>query len=309
MRFAHITLGKAGSQWIKDVLSDPDIFGLQTGLRFFRPDKGGTYGMSQFAHEADGTVAAPIYEVTYDDWKQYAGPTDRCLVVLRDPRDSIVSWGFSIAYSHVTEEHVRIVRPALLALDLRGKLEVAMYTFWESAKAQRSWAARPRTQTEFVLKYEDVIADEHKAFRDILDFFGWVAPEDVLAKVVNRLSFKTRSGRKPGEKQEFSHYRNGVAGDWKNYFDRDLGRRFEEACPGLLVEMGYERVNDWWESLPEDVPGLSEGAMGSKSDIDRLERRVVGLERKNELLTALAKERMEALEEALALAETLVPKA
>ena len=144
MRFAHITLGKAGSQWVKDVLTDPDLFGLQKDLTFSYPSKGGVYGMPEFSAEPDRVFAGPIYEVRYEDWRRYRAPDDRCIVVLRDPRDSIVSWAFSVTFSHVTEEHVRLIRPALLALDLRGKLEVAMYTFWESSAAQRSWA-NPRT--------------------------------------------------------------------------------------------------------------------------------------------------------------------
>ncbi len=262
---------------MKDVLTDPELFALQN-LRFSYPSKGGTYGMPEFAAEADGVFAGPIYEVRYEDWRRYRADTDRCIVVLRDPRDSIVSWAFSVAYSHVTEEHVRIIRPALLQLDLRGKLEVAMYTFWESSIAQRSWAGRAQTRDELVVRYEELIAGELATFRSILAFFGWQAPEATLATVVRRLSFATRSGRERGEKQEFSHYRNGMAGDWRNYFDRDLGERFEGACPGLVRALGYERADDWWMGLPVRVDALDAGAPQAQDErVALLERQVVVL--------------------------------
>ena len=303
MRFAHITLGKAGSQWIKDVLSDPDIFSLQKGLRL-APPPGGMYSIADFAKEPDGSFVAPIYHVGYSAWKTYSGKDDRCIAVLRDPRDSIVSWAFSTAYSHVTEEHIQIIRPTMLALDLRGKLEVAMYTFWESSAAQRSWAQKPKTKTEYVLTYESIIADQKKSFRSILDFFGWQASDDVLQTVIDRLSFKTRSGgRDPGEKQEFSHYRNGKAGDWKNYFDRSLAQRFEAACPDLLKELGYEKSSEWWKSVPEKISGLDEGAVGSKNDSKGLQSTIAALTKRNQLLEEAARARLEALESAAQIAE------
>lgn len=261
-RIAHVTLGKAGSQWIKDVLTDPDIFSAQN-FRFFQP-RGGAYQISDFAREPDGTFSAPIFQVNYLDWKTYAKKGDRAIAVLRDPRDSIVSWAFSVAYSHVTEDHIELVRPAMLALDLRGKLEMAAYTYWESSMDQRSWAGRPNTASERVYRYEEIIADQFAAFRSIVDFFQWDVADAALRGVIDRLSFATRSGRAPGQKDEFSHYRNAVAGDWKNYFDRDFARRFETACAGLLVALGYETANDWWEGVPQRCEMLERDALAHR---------------------------------------------
>lgn len=287
-------------------MSDPDILSLQNGVRL-AATPGGMYGIADFANEPEGSFVAPIYNVKYPDWKAYAAKGDRAIAVLRDPRDSIVSWAFSTAYSHVTEEHIQIIRPTMLALDLRGKLEVAMYTFWESSNAQRSWAKREKTKSEYVLTYESIIADQKKAFQEVLNFFGWKAPAEVLDTVINRLSFKTRSGgRNPGEKQEFSHYRNGMAGDWKNYFDRDLARRFEAACPDLLKDLGYEQTSDWWESVAEEVSGLDEGGLGSQKEAGRLQAALESLTKKNELLETAARERLESLESAVEIAERVL---
>lgn len=267
-RFAHLTLGKAGSQWVKDVLTDPEIFAAQ-GLRFHQPR--GAYSMATFAAEPDRTFVAPAFHVSYDEWHEFSKADDRCVVVLRDPRDSIVSWAFSVAYSHVTEDHIRIIRPAMLALDLRGKLEIGTYTFWESAHVQRSWAIRPATDGVRVYRYEDIVTDEQGAFRSMVDHFGWPVAESDLREVVERMTFTKRTGgRARGEKNEFSHYRNGVPGDWRNYFDRDLAERFEFAVPGLLCELGYETSNDWWKAQPETIPGLGGGAAIGGDEADRL---------------------------------------
>lgn len=266
-RFAHITLGKAGSQWVKDVLTDPQIFAGQ-GLRLVQPQGG--FSMASFAAEPDRTLVAPAFHVSYDEWRAFSRAGDRSVVVLRDPRDSIVSWAFSVAYSHVTEPHVSIIRPAMLALDLRGKLEVSMYTYWESADVQRSWANRAPTPSERVFRYEDLVADEHAAFRSMIDYLGWRVDAADLTEVVDRLTFAKRSGgRVRGEKDAFSHFRNGVPGDWKNYFDRSLAERFERASPGLLTALGYETSDDWWRGQPETVEALAAEAAG---DVDAMRR-------------------------------------
>jgi hypothetical protein len=46
--------------------------------------------------------------------------------------------------------------------------------------------------------------------------------------------------------------RKGVAGDWKNYFTRDLGRLLHERLGELMREQGYIKSDDWWEKLPTE---------------------------------------------------------
>jgi hypothetical protein len=261
MRFAHITRGKAGSQWVKDVLTDPVIFAAQ-GLRFHQPL--GAYGMSDFAAEEDGTLVAPVMQVSSDQWLTQARADDRCVVVLRDPRDTIVSWLFSVSYSHVTEDHILLIRPPMLALDLRGKLELATYIFWLGSSTQLSWVEFEPTGRERVFRYEDLIADELGAFRAMVEHFGWDVREDDLRAAVERVTFSRRSGgRARGEKDVFSHYRSGVAGDWRNYFERDLAERLENAAPGMMRRLGYETRDDWWTAQPVTIPDLDAGAAAS----------------------------------------------
>jgi Sulfotransferase domain len=253
-RYAHITRAKNGSQWVKDVLSDPRILAAQ-GLRFREPSRDNA--MQAFGREADGTLVAPLFRVTADDWLAHKRPGDRCVVVLRDPRDTVVSWAFSMAYSHVAAGRIAIVRPAVLALDLRGKLEVAAYGFMLNDYQNRSWAQHGSTACALVCRFEDLLDDELCAFRSMIDHFGWDVSDALLREVVEPLTFERRSGgRARGEKDEYSHFRNAVPGDWRNYFERDLAERFEGASPGLLRVLGYESSDDWWKQLPEKLPAL-----------------------------------------------------
>jgi hypothetical protein len=258
-RFAYTTCRKTGSQWVKDVLTDPQIFAAQ-GLHYHQPpDK---YRADAFAAEPDGTFVAPAFDLSYDRWHQVAGPDDRCVVVVRDPRDVVVSWAFSMAYSHATDAEVRIIRPAMLALDLRGKLEVTTFVIKDPLRVQRSWVRGAPTARARVYRFEDLVADEVGTFGSMLDYFGWTVDATDLRAAVARHTFSARTGgRERGDKNPFSHYRNALPGDWRNYFDQDLGQRFEAALPGLVRELGYERADDWWTAQPEKIAELTLGAV------------------------------------------------
>jgi len=270
-RFAYTTCRKTGSQWVKDVLSDPQIFAAQ-GLQFRQPPD--RYRADAFAAEPDRTFVAPAFDVSYDKWHQVAGPDDRCVVVLRDPRDVVVSWAFSTAYSHPTDAEVRIIRPALLALDLRGKLEVSTFIIKDPLRVQGSWMRGAPSASARIYRYEELVADEVGTFGAMVDHFGWTVDPADLRAVVARHTFSARTGgRARSEKDPFSHYRNALPGDWRNYFDRDLGERFETALPGLVRELGYERSDEWWTAQPETIAALSRGAV----ETERLRTELAGV--------------------------------
>ncbi len=53
-------------------------------------------------------------------------------------------------------------------------------------------------------------------------------------------SFERLAGRRRGEEDPFSHYRKGVAGDWRSYFDRSLERKLAELTDDVVARLGYE---------------------------------------------------------------------
>jgi hypothetical protein len=59
-------------------------------------------------------------------------------------------------------------------------------------------------------------------------------------------SFKNLSkGRDAGSEKVTSHYRKGIAGDWKNHFTEKHKQLFKDRYGDLLVKLGYENSNDW----------------------------------------------------------------
>lgn len=63
-----------------------------------------------------------------------------------------------------------------------------------------------------------------------------------LNAIVEKNNFKNLSGgRKKGEEDKKSHFRKGIAGDWKNYFDKDVLAMFNEIYPNYVKRLGYQK--------------------------------------------------------------------
>lgn len=257
MRLVHLTTPKSGSQWITDVLSDPRVLAFAPGIRF---ERCGNHTLEYWSQQPDGIFMGAMFSMSFDQWEHFRGAGDKAIYVLRDPRDCIISWTFSSAFSHETQPHIALVRPVLLSLSLHRRLMLGIYQYWQSSWIVRTWAGRRPSATEYPVEFEAILADETGAFSRMFEFLSWPVPRDVVAEVAAAHSFEVKSrGRPRGELDTYSHFRRGKPGDWRNYFDRELGRLFEEACPHLLVELGYEKREDWYGALPETIAGLKEG--------------------------------------------------
>jgi hypothetical protein len=67
-----------------------------------------------------------------------------------------------------------------------------------------------------------------------------------LEQFINHFSFNNlSSGRARGVANEVSHYRKGVAGDWRNHFNENHKEHFKEIYGDLLVKLQYEASNEW----------------------------------------------------------------
>jgi Sulfotransferase domain len=65
-------------------------------------------------------------------------------------------------------------------------------------------------------------------------------PADAFAELYERHAFKQiTGGREAGVEDRHDHYRKGVAGDWRNYFDPSLRAYFREVTGDLLDALGY----------------------------------------------------------------------
>ncbi len=211
-------------------------------------------------------------------------PAFRGVHLVRDPRDVLVSSYFAHRFSHPTTDwpelaaHRRELEAAgeeeglLLELDCRQDQFSAMAAWPYGDERICEWrfeevVARPVEHVERLLRQWGLAVEPravalsqairvwNKLAARLEAEFGapgvprWrstrVDPR-TLEGSIRRHDFTAKSGgRRPGETDPMHHYRSGLPGSWRQHFTPELRRRFRERYGELLVQLGYERTEDW----------------------------------------------------------------
>lgn len=308
-RVFHLTWHKAGSQWVRDVLTDPAVVAY-SGRPWSRiTEVYPTYKGSQFP---DHQFSGPLYCASLTDWCALRRQGDRALVVHRDPRDMGISLLYSLLYSHKEQDIAASTRTLLLNVGPRCQLVILMLLQHPELVSMVSWYQDRPPDDVLLVRYEDLAHGEVQEFSRIVRWLGWPVPDQTLREAVHRHSFQVRSGRPTGEVDAASHHRRGIPGDWKNHFDRSLGQLWEQTEPGVLQQLGYERGNDWWQALPEPVPASDATGTSDHPDLTQLQQsisllrqRIVLLEQEVETKEVVIRDLKGACDERLALIQRL----
>ena len=213
--------------------------------------------------------------------------TTKGVHVVRDPRDVLISGYFSHLKTHVTYRWEALVkhRAALEKLPLNEGLRLEMDFSDQFFQSLRTW--RERAGEILEIRYEQIINDEFRTIMRILSHLEFLKRprdqhnyerfgEDLFvygnilldrlklsslsakslpsweqaAKVIMRNTFEVKSaGRTRGVADTGSHFRKGVAGDWRNYFDKELASAFACRYQEILEKYGYEQSVDWVDKL------------------------------------------------------------
>lgn len=96
--------------------------------------------------------------------------------------------------------------------------------------------------------YEALQADPEREAARLFGFLGVAADAETIQRCVEAASFEKLAGRKPGGEDyalDFKKQRKGIAGDWQNVFNEEDRCVFKQEAGNLLIELGYERDDDW----------------------------------------------------------------
>jgi len=240
----HCCTQKTASQWLRAVFSDPIVY-RYTGLDVF-----------PFAQLVDRlqdarfdsplpkrTIGAHLY-IDYPTYLTIPKPSRyRTFFVLRDPRDIVVSWYFSVKYSHPPVGLTRELRRELDSLSLEDGLRFSIGKLAETGIfwTQRSWQqVSGRNENVVTFRYEHLAADNCAFLRTLFGYLGLEIPRKEFLLLCDRHSFEHCSGgRKQGEEDPLSHYRSGSAGDWRRYFCKETIAHFRDVTGDLLDVIGY----------------------------------------------------------------------
>jgi hypothetical protein len=229
----HVTHWKAGSQWVRAVLESAAPDRVVDKEKCWPPNS-----------RADGGIYSPIF-ASYGQFRAQVPQEDgaRVFAVIRDPRDTLVSWYFSLMYSHSeTDSTITESRKILSGLQkVDGLAVVTCKHLYDVINIQREWLA----SGERIFRYEDLVADQHGEFGRMLDYCEIDLSERRRRKIIARQSFVRRTWWRFGRENVKSHLRKGSPGDWKNHFCPRLKKLFKIHHADALIRAGYEKDDAW----------------------------------------------------------------
>ena len=235
---------KTASQWFRAVFNDPAIY-QYTGL-VTRPYVQLGLRDAVFNHALPPkTIGTHLY-INYGTYLNIPKPSSyKTFFVLRDPRDAVISWYFSAKYSHLLISVIPELRRNLEKLDFNNGLKYIIDKLSEFGyfEAQKSWMNIDQEQHKIaIFRYEDLVSSNNSFLRKLLDYLDIQIPETEFITLCDRHKFEAiTKGRAQGEENINSHYRKGISGDWKNYFDSSTLNYFEQVTGDLLDTLGYSK--------------------------------------------------------------------
>lgn len=206
----------------------------------------------------------------------------KALHVVRDPRDVIVSSYFSYRFSHAINDWKELasLRNKLNQVSFdeglfhlidfnKGMFQnLKMWNYNDERILELSFEEVIKDPVKYLimaiihfelLKSSSVLDDRktyiqgkiNRGFRKLgvypyLKFKGSAVSENYIKRELEKLSFdKLAKGRKRGSANQNSHYRKGVSNEWKDLFNQEHKAYFKEVYGDLVVQLGYERDNNW----------------------------------------------------------------
>ena len=266
----HITHHKAGSQWVLQVLRDcaPErvvkplidcahinkkqvVPGLIYPTAYLSVSKF-TAVLYPFLTKDKSIILQQIKNnrFFYLNWWRYSVmkyPV-KGFVIIRDLRDALVSFYFSVKYSHpVISAKIAQHRKIFEQKDFDDGMILAINSY-PSANVFASWGVlnKKRGLLNYpIIRYEDLVDDELEIFTFIMDACQINVKPELLKKVVDLNRFESRAGRRKGDEDIHSHLRKGIVGDWKNYFSDQVKVAFKNKYGKMLIQTGYEKDENW----------------------------------------------------------------
>lgn len=162
-------------------------------------------------------------------------------IIFRDPRDVAVSHVF-----HITElVPGQAVDQTLKNFDERLKISIlghpaAAEEFPDIARRfelYRGWLDRPQV---LVVRFEDFINERRATLGRMVDHF--LRRVDTLPAGREQMIDTLEASFDP---QSSTALRPGRTGEWKKYFKDEHKQLFKDVTGDLLVQLGYEKDNNW----------------------------------------------------------------
>ncbi len=169
--------------------------------------------------------------------------TESVLYMVRDPRDVLVSLADHLALS--IDETIEVMGDRQRVVNHKGVLQVV--GSW--SLNVRSWT-RVLRYSRFVLRYEDLLEDPDRWFREILGFYDIKIDEHRFADALLSTNFRNlqaheaRTGYRSKSKNQAKFFRRGKAGGWRDVLTDEQADRVASDHGDVMKEYGYVQLNE-----------------------------------------------------------------
>lgn len=250
----HCCVQKTGSQWIKAILADELVL-AKTGMTIYiyhrhLPNQMDPRKLTERTFTEPFPVNC-ILSPLYMDYKSYLSIPKpdfyRTFCIIRDPRDIIISWYFSVKYSHPPMGKISQHREFLNQTSLTEGL-IYCITYLKDYglfAALQSWVSESAGDVLVKLfRFEELINSEQQ-FSLLTQLFShcqFQLSRPEILYLMEKYSFtemQHNSQKQASENQVVSHYRKGVPGDWQNYFNKDVNTAFVTHLGNIVEALGY----------------------------------------------------------------------
>ncbi len=161
------------------------------------------------------------------------------VVLVRDPRDMLVSHFFSSAYSHPDRGNkLKTSKPGVAMRDFAANSDIDAYVL-RIARGYRTMFTRYRNllsgqERVAVYRYEDVIYRKAEWLKDIRSHFGWKELTDQQT-----IDIASRYDVFPENEEVTSHIRSVHPGDYRSKLKRETVAELNGFLERELTEFGY----------------------------------------------------------------------
>jgi len=163
-------------------------------------------------------------------------------ILIRDPREVVVSSYFSWKFSHGVHEH----RKTVLSLDKIEGMKFVIDKLREDRQIEcmHSWCCAELDDRWKLYRYEDLFKSNETqipGLRSILDHFDTKCDPGQLNKLLAKYSYeKLSSNRKRGDMDKQSHHRDCLPDTWKKEMPAEVLEYLYSIYGTELEEMGYK---------------------------------------------------------------------
>jgi len=173
----------------------------------------------------------------------------RTIIMLRDPRDVMVSFYF---FEKFFLKNFSLINNYSDGSKFKIEEEIEQYIRVKTENSTLStpgfnyidfWNFYKNNNDVMFIKYEDLKKDTFNVVKKALNYIENTNVSNItIEKVIKENNIHKM---KKKDKRNEGFYRKGIIGDWQNYFTDNAKDYFKLKYSNMLVEMGYEKDNNW----------------------------------------------------------------